>query len=96
MYVDHNLVFKTNAPIANHGCPPGEDNSMGICQVPVFPILSGHMGPNKENEEHNKAPNGLPFSSYAKDGEGEFLIKNFICYQNKNFEPYIKQPSDFD
>lgn len=94
MYVDHNLVFKTTAPIANHHSPPGSDNSMGICQVPVFPIFSGHMGPNKSGEKNNKAPNGLPFSEY--NGEGEFLVKNFTCYQNEHFEPYIKQPSDFN
>jgi hypothetical protein len=93
MFVDHNLVFKTNAPIANKSHPLG-DNYMGICQVPAFAILSGHMGPNEAGQTNSKAPNGLPFSAY--DGEGEFLIKDFVCYQNKHFVPYIKSPSDFN
>lgn len=93
MYVDHNLVFKTTAPIANHGMhTPTDNNHMGVCQVPAFALISGHMGCST-NEHTYHAPNGLPFDEY--DGPGEFLIKDFVCYQNKHFEPYIKQPSDF-
>lgn len=93
MFVDRKLIFSTTAPTANHSSPRGKSNLMGVCQVPVYAIFSGHMGPNDAGQTSSRAPNGLPFDTYS--GPANFYIKNFVCYQNKNFLSYIKSPNDF-
>jgi hypothetical protein len=62
---------------------------VGICQVPVYAILSGHMGPGGNNFGYEN----IKFSDYTEPGE--FDIRSFNCYQNSHFEKYIRQTSDF-
>ncbi|MDR3330555.1 MAG: glycoside hydrolase family 16 protein [Mycoplasmataceae bacterium] len=78
MYVDRHLVMETDG-----------GGVVGICQVPVYAILSGHMGPGGNNFGYEN----IKFSDYTEPGE--FDIRSFNCYQNSHFEKYIRQTSDF-